>query len=55
MSEKEKCPHCGSTERLFMCSFMAVNCADCGQYVCRTPEEIEKRLSFLREKKGEKG
>ncbi len=33
MLGNEKCPHCGSNDGLFSCSFMAVNCANCGQFV----------------------
>ena len=41
----EKCPYCGATVEngLFICSFGAVNCAECGQFVrYLTEEELDK-------------
>lgn len=49
MLENETCPHCGSHDGLFVCSFMAVNCSNCGQYVRPlTKEEIENLLEKLK-------
>jgi rRNA maturation protein Nop10 len=45
---KEACPHCGSKDGLFICSFGGVNCADCGTFVrMATPEERNKRREGL--------
>lgn len=42
-----KCPKCGSPDGLFICSFMAVNCADCHQYIRRaTKEEIQAKFEY---------
>ena len=49
MSNLGKCPKCGSPDGLFICSFMAVNCADCMQYIRRaTKEEIQEIIDIIK-------
>ena len=49
MESLGKCPKCGSPDGLFICSMMAVNCADCQQYIRRaTKEETEVIKEALR-------
>lgn len=47
---KENCPHCGVPGSLFVCSFGAVNCANCGEFVRKAQGE-ELRIAYKKFKK----
>lgn len=49
--KKEECPHCGAVGSLFICSFGAVNCAECGQFVRKVNSPKELRMAFNKFKK----
>lgn len=54
---KEECPKCGSVGGLFICSFGAVNCANCGEFIrMATEDELDQMSEFAKEikKKREK-
>ena len=49
--KSEECPHCGTVGALFICSFGAVNCAECGQFVRKANSPKELRIAFNKFKK----
>lgn len=49
--KSEECPHCGTVGALFICSFGAVNCAECHQFVRKVSSPKEIRMAYNKFKK----
>lgn len=43
----ELCPHCGTIGGLFRCSFGAVNCANCMQYVEQYSDWLKRNVKVV--------
>jgi len=47
---KEKCPTCWLFGGMFVCSFGAINCSNCGEFIrMATEDELDQMSKFAKE------